>query len=141
MNSNTRKAAEKLSEGELTCVLCRGEDLISSSESGVFPLISWIESGKDLRGYSAADKIVGRAAAFMYCLMGVSEVYAQVMSRGAEEVLKSHGISFCGETVTDSIINRKGTGPCPMEQAVSGVNEPELAYKKILEKAAALKGG
>ncbi|MBQ2713003.1 MAG: DUF1893 domain-containing protein, partial [Clostridia bacterium] len=30
------------------------------------------------------------------------------------------------------IVNRKGSGPCPMDVAVSGIEEPEAAYRAIL---------
>lgn len=58
-----------------------------------------------------ADKVVGRATAFLYCLLGVSEVYPNVMRRPAAQVLARHGIAaHCGKLV-EGIINRKAPAP------------------------------
>ena len=38
------------------------------------------------------DKVVGRAAAFLYVLLEVKEIYAGVMSEGAADVLSKYGI-------------------------------------------------
>ena len=63
-------AKKILSDGSYTCVLCKGKDTVSSSFRGVKPLLDLLDSGKDFSGYSAADKVVGRATAFLYCLLG-----------------------------------------------------------------------
>ncbi|HIS57899.1 MAG TPA: DUF1893 domain-containing protein, partial [Candidatus Limadaptatus stercoravium] len=50
------------------------------SESGINALLGIAESNKELLdGASVADKIVGRAAAFVMVSCGVKEVYAGVM--------------------------------------------------------------
>ena len=51
-----------------------------------------IDSKKDYKGYSAADKIVGRAAAFLYTILQVKNLYGETMSKGAIEILKKSGI-------------------------------------------------
>ena len=67
-------------------------------------------SGEDLKGFSAADKVVGKGAAFLYVMAGVKEVYASVMSEKAAALLSEYGIDgFCGQKV-DRIRNRQGTG-------------------------------
>ena len=53
-----------------------------------------IDSKKDYKGYSAADKIVGRAAAFLYTLLQVKNLYGETMSKGAVEILKNAGIYY-----------------------------------------------
>lgn len=52
-------------------VLCRDADLIEKYQRGIFPLLELLEDGADHTGYSAADKIVGRAAAFLFVRLGV----------------------------------------------------------------------
>ena len=65
MISNERLKA-LLAEENLTCVLSDGNRLIKSRERGVKPLIGFIESGKSFKGFTAADKVVGKAAALLY---------------------------------------------------------------------------
>lgn len=134
MKNDTMKARAILEEKGCTCVVCRGEDVYTATERGVKPLLNWLDSGRDLKGFCAADKVVGRATAFLYCLLGVSEVYAHVMSRPAAEVLTNHGISSYAGMLTDGIINRKGTGPCPFEAAVMEIQHAQEALDAIRDK-------
>ena len=80
-----------------------------------------------------ADKIVGRAAAFLYVKLGAAGVYAPVMSRGAKELLTEYNIPAEADELTENIRNRQNTGLCPMECAVSSCGSPEAAYAAILE--------
>lgn len=136
MNLDTQKARLLLEEGNYTCVICRGDTLHTATERGVKPLLNWLDSGLDLRGFCAADRVVGRATAYLYVLLGVSEVYARVMSRPAAEVLTQHGITHETDILTDGIINRRGTGPCPFEAAVLGITDAGEALTAIRNKMA-----
>ena len=133
MISNERLKA-LLAEENLTCVLSDGNRLIKSRERGVKPLIGFIESGKSFKGFTAADKVVGKAAALLYALMGVSSLYASVLSEGALTVCKSFGISVEYGALAQNIINRRGDGFCPMEQAVADISDPQTAFNAVKEK-------
>lgn len=123
-----------LTEGNYTCVLCRGDRVHTATARGVRPLLDWLDSGLDLRGFSAADKVVGRATAFLYVLLGVKEVYAHVMSTPARDALEANGIcASCAQEVA-GIINRRGDGPCPFEEAVLGISDPGEALTAIRKK-------
>lgn len=128
--------ARAILEQGYTCVLCRGAGVHTTTLRGVRPLVRWLESGLELKGFSAADKVVGRATAFLYCLLGVQSVYAQVMSRAALEVLHSAGIRAEYGKLTDHIINRRGDGICPFEAAVMEITAPAEALRAIREKMA-----
>lgn len=133
MSLDLERAKSVLVEGGYTCVMVKGEVVDVSVERGIRPLFQIVKSRADREGYSAADKVVGKAAAFMYMLMKVREVFAQVISVPALEVLEGAGIEVSyGECVT-AIRNRTDTGFCPMESAVMDVKVPEEAYA-ILEK-------
>ena len=138
MKNDTQTALNLLIQGDFTCVVCREDICYTSTIRGVKPLLDWLDKGPSLQNFCAADKVVGRAAAFLYCLLGVSEVYAHVMSRPAAEVLTACGIHVEAGEFTDGIINRKGTGPCPFESAVMHIQNPEEALIIIREKIAAL---
>ncbi len=129
-------AKQYLKSGDFTCVLCKDEEIHTSAQRGVKPLVIWLESGKDFNGYSAADKVIGKATAFLYVLLGIKEVYAGVISRSALQVLTEHDIATEYGTLTENIINRQGNGICPFESAVLDVENPETAYKTIRNKMA-----
>ena len=128
------KARELLAAEKYTCVLCRGESVFSSSERGVKPLVAWYESKSDFGGFSAADKVVGRGAAFLYLLLGVKAVYAEVISLPAKELLLAHGVSVSYAREAAYIINRKGDGMCPFEAAVLDISDKSKAYAAIRQK-------
>lgn len=129
----TKTAKEILIKNGYTCVLfCEGQEYHSTLR-GVKPLIDFLESGKDFKGFSAADKTVGLGAAHLYILLGVKSVWANVMSTPAKDLLEQNGISIFYESLVPFIINRKGDGPCPIETAVKGIACSKQAFKVIKE--------
>lgn len=139
--TDIERAKELLSSGQYTCVLCRGERTITDTQTGIAPMMGLIGAGTDVRGFAVADRIVGRAAALLFVLAGVGEVYAGVMSRGAALELDRHGIAHSCGTLADNIVNRAGTGICPMEQAVTGIDDPRAAYEAIARRLSELRAG
>ncbi|MBP1562735.1 MAG: DUF1893 domain-containing protein [Oscillospiraceae bacterium] len=135
MSDNLTKCREILKSGNFTIVLSDGKTLLTDTKRGVKPLFDLLDKNTDLSGFSAADKVVGKAAAFLYVLLNIKEVYADVISTHALVVFEQHKIPVEYNTLTDKIKNRAGTGFCPMETAVLDENEPEKALKKIREKA------
>ena len=63
MHPDLKKATDILSQGNYTCVICREDQVLTATERGVKPLLSWLDAGLDLGGFSAADRVVGRATA------------------------------------------------------------------------------
>lgn len=135
MSDNLTKCREILKSGNFTLVLSDGKKFFTDKERGVKPLLDLLDGNTDLSGFSAADKVVGKAAAFLYVLLNIKEVYADVISTHALVVFEQHKIPVEYNTLTDKIKNRTGTGFCPMETAVLDEDEPENALKKIREKA------
>ena len=132
-NNNLEKAIKILEEEkDLTLVLVLNEDIYKSSEKGIKSLLQLLNSGKNYLNYSAADKIVGKAAAMLYKLLNVNDIYGEVMSIRAINFLEQNNINFKYKIKTKEIINRKGTGICPMEQTVLNIENPTEA-KKLLE--------
>lgn len=132
--------APRLEDG-YTCVITRdGQTLYASWESGIRPLLEILRQGIDVSGGDAADRIVGKAAALLYARMGVARVRAVVMSRSGLSVLESRGIPAQYQTLTDAIVNRRGDGPCPMEQAVADLDDPDRAYAALEARVRELAG-
>jgi hypothetical protein len=61
----------------------------------------------------------------------VEAVFAGVMSQGAMDILRNHGIDATADKVAAYIINRSGDGRCPMELAVANITDPNDAPAAI----------
>ncbi len=123
-----------LDEKDATCVFVKGKESFYRTERGVAPLLKLLEENKSLVGFSAADKVIGKAAAFLYVLLNVESLYAKVISKHALEVLTIHNIPIKYDELVDAIRNRDNTGFCPMETAVLKVSEPEEAHKLVVKR-------
>jgi len=129
--NDIERAKELFLTGEYTCVLVKNDLVYTSETTGIAPMLGFIDSGIDLKDYSAADKIVGKAAAMLFVLAGVKEVFAAVLSKQAEAVFVKYGVQFSCDTLTDAILNRSGTDLCPMEKAVGEIEDPPEALETI----------
>jgi len=134
MMKDLEKAKQILLADNLTCVLCRQNAVFTTTLRGVKPLVMWHQSRQNFLGFSAADKVVGKATAFLYVLLGVKAVFAKVMSKSALKVLTENNIKAQYDELVDNIINRKGDGICPFEAAVLSTDNPDVAYAEILNK-------
>lgn len=132
--SDLVRAKDELSLGAHTCVLCQGAEIRASDCRGVKPLVDFYRSGENFCGWSAADKVVGKATAYLYVLLEIKNLYAAVVSRKAIQVLTEAGIYVEYGEMVDHIINRRGDGMCPFEEAVSDAKTPTDAYAIIIEK-------
>lgn len=139
--TDTETAKAVLASGEYTIVLCRNSDIVTSKKSGIAPMLDFIERGIELDGYSAADKIVGKAAALLFVLVGIKAVYAEVLSESGAETLRSHAVPFSCGTLCSEIKNREGTGICPMEQTVADIQSPNEAHDALVKKLDELRNG
>ena len=142
MTATLERAIALLNGEELTCAVCGKSEAqtYKSRERGVAPLLGWLENGMQFAGHSAADKVVGAGAAYLYVLLGVTELYAKVISTAAKAVLERYGITLYCENHVPHIVNRTGDGTCPIEQAVANATSPEEALLCIRRRLSALRG-
>ena len=139
MPNETDLVKERLLSGGFTCVVHKGGAEYTSVERGVAPLISFLESGVNISGGTAADKTVGAGAAHLYILLGIRAIWANVISAKALELLVAAGISVAYGECVPHIINRKGDGICPIESAVTPAKTSPEAYTLIKSTLAALR--
>ena len=138
--TDLERAKARLTADGLTVAVCKGETTYTDTRRGVAPLLSWLDEGRDLSGFAAADRVVGKAAAFLYLRLGVTAVYAGVMSTPAYDLLTAHGVeATCGERVP-AIINRAGDGYCPMETVTLPLTDPLEAERAIRTRLSQLTG-
>ncbi len=119
-----------LDEG-CTLAIVKGGEVYTSRNKGVRPLLDFFDTGVDFAGFSAADKVVGRGAAFIYLALGVRHVYASVISESALSLLVEGGIEVEYGEVVGRILNRSGDGFCPIESAVCDIHDTDTAIAKI----------
>lgn len=68
-----------------------------------------------LQGASIADKVVGKGAAALMILGGVSRLHAGLISEPALTLLRTSRIRFSYDKKVPQIQNRTKTGICPVE--------------------------
>lgn len=131
MHPDLERAKAALKADKCTCILTLGAVMFKSKEKGVQPLLDWMNSGNNYMGYMVADKVVGRAAAFIDIAMGIRAVYAEVISESAKELLERNHIEVDADTVVPDILNSDKSDRCPLEKAVDGIENAGDALMPI----------
>lgn len=134
-----KKASSLLEEGNYTLVLYNGKDFITSKARGVRPLLSLYDEGKDVHDYLAADKVIGKGAAFLYVLLNIKGIYSYVISKPALEVLQKAGIEVEYQNLVEHIYNHTHTGFCPIETAVIDIDDAKSSLEVIRKTLKTLK--
>ena len=135
-----KRARLALDAGGYTCYIIKDHEIYTSHHRGVKPLLDWLDAGVDLHDGIAADKVIGKAAAYLYVLLGISYVYAGVISKPALGVFEKYDIECEYSTLVDAIENRTKDGFCPMETAVWNVDEPYGVLELLKEALKKLAG-
>lgn len=123
---------------EATLVAVRGDEVITCTERGIKPLLAWVREGRDLTGFSVADKVVGKAPALLYAVLGPDAVFSPVMSWTGRAVLLAASIATSYDTLVPHIQNRAKSGQCPMDASVTDVFDPYEAVCVLAERARAV---
>lgn len=120
----------RIAAGAAVVIARNGVIVAEETGRGIGPLLKLHDEGK-LRGAIVVDKVIGRAAAAICLAGGAKRVYTMLAAKGAAELLAREGISLEAEKTVDVILNRDKSGSCPMEKAVSGLDEPEKMIEAI----------
>ena len=117
-------AKSLLDNGKKVIVIVKDKRMIFSSEGrGIKPVYTALNELKgELQGSSAADKVVGRAAAMIYEYAGIKELSTTLISEGAINVLKNTPIIYEYEKSVPYIKNRDRSGMCPVETPSLKIN-------------------
>ena len=131
--------AELKREGCSLAVARDNQVIFTSQHPGVAGLLEALDKGL-LPGSALADKVIGRAAAMIAVAGGVKSVYTPLISVGGQQALEQAGLDFIAEKSVPGIINRQGTGPCPMEEATKDIDDPAAAVAAVGKRLAQLMG-
>lgn len=141
-NIEQKKAIEILYEEKCSCVVLKDGEYRIFRQRGVNDLYGLVKTGGDfLSGAFIADKVVGKAAAALMALGKAGGVFAVTISGPACCMLAKHGIPVAWNEIVPHIINRAGTGWCPMETACANATTPEECLDKIEETLARIAAG
>ena len=94
-------------------------------------LLAWLAAGQRLDGFSASDRVIGKAAAMLYIQLGAVAVRGHVMSEAGLAMLQSHHVEAAYDELVPMIRNRANTGMCPIEQSVRDIDDPAQAEAPI----------
>ncbi len=133
-------AMEMIENREAGLIVLQEEQQVFTAQTPGIRAALWLhdECPAILRGAVIVDRIIGRAAAMIFADGGVRAVYGSVMSKTAQQELEAKGIATQAGSLVEAVINRQGTGICPMEQAVLGIETPELALPRLRDTVALL---
>lgn len=133
MNKLLKSAVDIFYRTEAGNVIYReNEEPVLSNEMGIKPFMIQLRENKAaFQGAAIADKVIGKAAAWMAVLGGAEAVYGKTMSEGAVEIFEKAGVSYDYRHLVPFIVNRTHDGKCPLEEAVWDVTDAETAYEKL----------
>ena len=117
--------------GSFTCVVrTTAGEILTSDAHGIRPPLLWLREDPDLlRGADVSDRVIGKAAALLFCHGGVRSIWAEKMSEAAVDFLNAADIAHAYDALVPAILNREGTGLCPMEQKVILIDDPAQAFR------------
>lgn len=106
-----------LQEAGCSCVVKNFDQVFTFKQRGVLDLYQMI---KDKPGFLKealiADKVVGKGAAALMILGGISNLYAEIISLPALTLLRDAGVEVDYGNVVPFIWNRTKTDWCPIEK-------------------------
>lgn len=140
LDKNLEQAKQTLLSEKHTVAVVNNGKMVTSDKNGIAPLLDFLKNPEILRGAAAADKVIGKAAAYLFLKGGVRELYAELLSEPAKELLESRNVPVTYKKLVPYIKNRAQDGMCPMEQSVLEVQDEEEALQKLQETLARLKG-
>lgn len=123
---------ELLHIGGYSCVIMKGTDIRTFHRRGVADLYDLLENDAAyLKGAFVADKVIGKAAAALMILGGVEQVYTDVISELALELLENSKIKVEYARKVPFIENREKAGWCPLETACCTMKSAKDTYPVI----------
>ncbi|MGL4410988.1 MAG: DUF1893 domain-containing protein [Bacteroidales bacterium] len=123
---------EMLRVGNHSCVIESGDEVRSFMRRGVIDIYELLVNEPSfLKGARIADKVVGKAAASLMILGGVTHLHTEVISEMALELLQSNGVVVSYSKVVPYIINREGNDWCPLEKASFEINSADEIFPII----------
>lgn len=127
------RLVELLHDSGATLVVESRGEVMTFTNRGVKDLFELYTNHRELlQGARVADKVTGAGAAALMALGGVAEYHTDVISEKALSLLDRAGVVGTAEKVVPYIINRAGTGQCPLESLIGDIDNLEEIYDVIV---------
>lgn len=124
----------KIVEQKNNSTMLTVEILDRRNGSGVLPLLEIYREKKDLmNGAIIIDKVIGRAAAMILLSAKTARVHAELIAEDALDLLLENRVKVSYRRIVPQILNRKKDGPCPLDQSVKNIIDPEKAVEVLLK--------
>jgi len=123
-------AKHELYEENLTLSIVKdGAVLFETRSHRITGFLEAVETlGDKLEGATVADRVVGKAVAFLCVYAKIRAVYAAVLSRKAQAVLKKDGITCQWNELVENVLDSNKSGMCPFEKTAADISGAEEAY-------------
>lgn len=120
------RARRLLDTLDCSCVIIGRDDTVTTCyRHGVIDLYEYLTHDPEtLRDAIIADKVVGKGAAAIMALGGITALHTRIISRPAFDLLRPAGIHIAFDIMTAGIVNRTQTGPCPVEKLCAAAMTP-----------------
>jgi hypothetical protein len=132
-------AKKQLYYKELTLVIAKNGQVIFQTDShrisGFIHAIDVL--GTQLNGASLADRVAGKALALLCVYAGITEVYAEILSKKAKSLFEECMVACKWKHLVDNVLDLNKTDMCPFEKAAANLIDPKDSYgvfKALLEK-------
>ena len=121
------KLIKILHDEDCSCVIeTHCGQIVKCRQRGVKDLLHLLKNEPDaLKGAVIADKVVGKGAAAIIIVGGAKKLYAEIISSAALELLDDSDVEVAYGKKVPEIINREGTGRCPVECVTIGCKNAE----------------
>lgn len=131
-----QRAKDLMDKEELSLVVVReGKVLFKSGQPGIKSLLRVLTSSPEtLSGSFVSDRIVGKAAAFLFLLGNISGLYTPLISTEGLKLLRSEKIDLYYYREIPHVRNRNGDSICPMEKLCMDVEDPLVALELLTKK-------
>ena len=132
-------AKKQLYDKHLTLAIAKNGQLLFQTDSHrISGFIHAIDTlGTQLNGASVADRVAGKALALLCVYAGISEVYAEVLSKKAQSLFDESKVVYQWTQLVDNVLDLNKTGVCPFEKAAAEISDPRdsyAAFKALLAK-------
>lgn len=126
-------AKKRLIQGNLTLSIVKNSKVLFESKShGVSGFLEALEKfGGNLKGASAADRIVGKAIALLCIHAGIKAVYALTLSKEAKAAFDKYIVYYEWNNIVEKILDTKKVEICPFEKAALKISNPVEAYERF----------
>lgn len=133
---NLEIAKTTLLENDYSIVLVKENEIVNTSrKNGLLPILDLYNNDKSiLENAIVADKVIGKAAALILKEANIKELYAELISENAIELLDKTNIKYKYNKKVREIRNRDNTDICPMEELALESNNADELIEKIKEK-------